>query len=317
MQRLNLRYLPVTRAMQLKSPFARFHFAPAEMHGGGLRDISLPLPLVGDPDRCEVWELDGESHAQVKDGITCIDCADYRLLIASNESNDDIESASTSIYARLLPVLEEYRQVIKIWNYLPGINIGSGDDERYKRFCSGRARAFIDAGLDLQAPPAGTAVGCDPDTPLMIVLLATQHSIETVENPRQISAFRYPRQYGPRSPSFSRAAQLAGATSKQLFLSGTAAIVGHESRHAEDLKGQAAETLRNLESLIGTANGESPCAGSGLYRLYLRQPDQLDDALDALAPLAVDQDQLVVLKADICRTELLLEVDGLIGAEEV
>ena len=48
---------------------------------------------------------------------------------------------------------------LKIWNYIPGINEGEGDDECYRQFCIGRAEALA-AGYGEQPPmPAATAIG--------------------------------------------------------------------------------------------------------------------------------------------------------------
>ena len=59
-----------------------------------------------------------------------------------------------------------------------------------------------------------------------------------VENPRQVSAWRYPRQYGRTPPSFARAMMLPAQDA--LAISGTAAVVGHASAHHDDLRGPAA-----------------------------------------------------------------------------
>ena len=65
----------------------------------------------------------------------------------------------------------------------------------------------------------------------------------------KVSAYRYPRQYGPQPPSFARAMLPPTATQHPLLLSGTAAVVGHASQHADALLAQIDETFLNL-SLI-------------------------------------------------------------------
>ena len=79
---------------------------------------------------------------------------------------------------------------LKIWNYIPGINEGSGDEERYRQFCLGRADAvLIDPG-DLPPLPAATAIGTHPDEPaLQVYFLAGSLPGLDVENPRQVSAW--------------------------------------------------------------------------------------------------------------------------------
>ena len=139
------------------------------------------------------------------------------------------------------------RHVVRIWNYLGAINRGEGDAERYKHFCDGRAQgmgAFFAEGF-----PAATAIGhLGHEHHLQIYLLACDQPGQRVENSRQVSAWRYPRQYGCIPPSFARAMSLP--TQDALAISGTAAVVGHASAHQDDLNAQLGETLANLESLL-------------------------------------------------------------------
>ena len=89
------------------------------------------------------------------------------------------------------------------------INAGPGDRERYRQFSVGRAESFEASGLaDVQSPP-GTAIGGPQGSPFTVVLLASRHPCQLVENPRQMSAFEYPADYGPRSPKFSRGGVLS------------------------------------------------------------------------------------------------------------
>ena len=57
--------------------------------------------------------------------------------------------------------------------------------------------------------PAACALGSRNGSPLVIYFLASRQPVTPVENPRQISAYDYPAQYGPK-PAFSRASILGG-----------------------------------------------------------------------------------------------------------
>ena len=122
-----------------------------------------------------------------------------------------------------------------------------------------------------------------------------------IETPRQVSAFRYPERYGARAPLFARATLACG----MLFISGTASIVGHESRHAGDVAAQADEMLRNLEALLSQAR-RLGCALSPAElraKLYLRHPRDGDVVRERLraAGLAAPV---------ICRPELDVEIEA-------
>ena len=47
--------------------------------------------------------------------------------------------------------------VLRLWNYFDAINLGDGDEERYRRFCVGRARGAQANAADRY--PAATAIG--------------------------------------------------------------------------------------------------------------------------------------------------------------
>ena len=61
-----------------------------------------------------------------------------------------------------------------------------------------------------------------------------------VENPRQVSAYRYPPTYGPRVADLLArgAGRTSAAATIALFISGTASIVGHETVHQGDVRAQ-------------------------------------------------------------------------------
>ena len=147
--------------------------------------------------------------------------------------------------------------LLRIWNYLDAITLGDGDTERYRQFCVGRARGLGD--FDASGLPAATAIGrCDDDRTLQVYWLAARESGMPVENPRQVSAYRYPREYGPQSPSFARAMLPPPGSTMPLLLSGTASVVGHASLHSGALLAQLNETFANFDSLLAAARARQP-----------------------------------------------------------
>ena len=87
--------------------------------------------------------------------------------------------------------------------------------------------------------------------------------------------------------------------------------------HPGDAHAQLDETLRNLASLcdsVSEIDQDSPkliLDEQSVLRVYLRDPNDylaISTALkDQLGPGA---DQVVFLQGDICRQELMLEIDG-------
>ena len=161
--------------------------------------------------------------------------------------------ATAQAYAEICATLEaqHYPHLLRVWNYLPDINRDSHGTERYRQFNTARQHALQACGRARRAAcrrPLRSAP--TSDSPVVVYFLAGRSAPVFVENPRQVSAYHYPRQYGTHSPLFSRAALLRQPQSLTLFVSGTASIVGHRSLHIGDTAAQTRETLTNIEALL-------------------------------------------------------------------
>ncbi len=232
-----------------------------------------------------------------------------------------LEEAAEAAYLGLLQfhATTPYRHVWRIWSFVANINEGAGDNERYKQFCLGRARAFaaVRATLPGIGYPAATAVGKPAGArSLQVCWLAGRDPGVEIENPRQLAAYRYPRCYGPAAPSFSRAMLVPG---QLLLVSGTASIVGHESVHPGDTIAQLHETLDNLDALLQRAGEVAGRPGpqlgpESLLKVYLRHAEDAAPVVQQLHARLGERIPLVVLAADICREELLLEIEAVVPA---
>jgi chorismate lyase/3-hydroxybenzoate synthase len=280
----------------------------------------LSLTTIGDSHRYENWWYRGKVDFQVVHNVRLAECDDYTVAIvsASCSNTEDFRNATFSAYSNLLSAVRatEHAKIVKIWNYIGGINSGENDCERYKQFSIGRADAFSGFGVDDNSVPTATAIGTTQNQELLIIALASRNAFRSVENPRQLSAFKYPRRYGPKSPKFCRAGLVSGESHNLYLISGTAAVVGHESVHPYNSKLQLAETIRNLNSLFRAA---SLCAGADqwaidgamILRAYLRDPNDREFVAKELKQkLNLDDTNVVYIQGSICRRELMIEIDG-------
>jgi len=295
---------------------AVFGFGDAAPSSDDPRYLRVNLQPHG-PAPLEVWRSDGPvSHGRT-DGVAWAESGDLQFgaLQLDEPGEEDIGAAASDAYQRLLAFTAErgYPHLLRIWNYLDAITDGDGDEERYRRFCIGRA-----AGLGDYEPgrlPAATAIGrLDGRRQLQVYWLATTTPGRPLENPRQISAWRYPRQYGPQPPSFARA-MLPASAAMPLLLSGTAAIVGHRSLHADSVATQLDETLANFASLIGAAREHRPALPAGFgsgsrLKVYVRDAAELDHVSQLLDRRLDPAVARIILHAQVCRGELALEIDG-------
>jgi len=237
---------------------------------------------------------------------------------AEVDDRDGMQAAAHRAYSDLFALLAagDTPHLLRLWNYFPGINGDGGGVERYRQFNAGRQQAFIEAHRSaFEGSPAACALGT-AGGPLRVYFIAGRTPPLAIENPRQVSAYRYPNAYGPRSPTFSRAAIAPlGDGRTMLFISGTASIVGHETMHVGDVRRQTEESLVNIDAVRAVAadRAGAPFPHEALtYTVYVRRPADLpvvrmvfDATVGARAAA-----NAIYLQADICRAELLVEIEA-------
>jgi chorismate lyase/3-hydroxybenzoate synthase len=246
----------------------------------------------------------------------------FGSITAHEESDAALDRTTEMAYRQLLRLLHEsgFPHLWRIWNYFPRINEEEQGLERYRLFCMGRYQALAETLPRFPGSlPAGTAVGTKRG-PLQIYFLAGAHAATHMGNPRQVNAYDYPKIYGPRSPSFARATLSRSESATHLFISGTASVVGHQSQHAGLIDMQALETMTNLRALIDRARGANGLLDRGMkiqsvFKVYVRHSHHLDTVRGILRAPFLLSGRLLYLQGDLCRKELLVEIEGLMTAD--
>ncbi|MCP4847529.1 MAG: hypothetical protein GY899_06240 [Verrucomicrobiaceae bacterium] len=281
-----------------------------DSHGATL-SVEIPL-LLGEGtkpllDQCRIHEskgfIIGESGNQMA-GISCI------------EVGNSPEEPSYEIYSAIIEIIGQ-RQIHRMWNYVPGINEESNNLENYRAFNIGRHRAFVSAyGNDYskRISPA-SAVGANGTT-LAVAFIAGNDVLENVENPEQTPAYSYPLEHGPKSPSFTRGAHGTVESIPTAYLSGTSSIKDHQSVGNNDLTSQYQTTIDNMR-LVTESLGYPDAMGNGQamnreFTFYLRNKRDLNSAIDLFRATTGESGVACTrfLHSDICRRELLLEIEG-------
>jgi chorismate lyase/3-hydroxybenzoate synthase len=285
---------------------------------------SVCMPVLGGaPLWIERWRS-GEPIRYTRTGAVQLACTSTLVFgtvsaaetVPAPAGRSALEVATEWAYGEIHSALARagWPHLLRVWNYLPDINVETHGLERYRQFNAGRRRALLAGGLPTTgAVPAASALGCARG-PLSIYFLAARSAPRFIENPRQVSAYHYPREYGPRAPSFSRATVLGSATGPRLFISGTSSIVGHRTLHAGDPAAQSRETLTNIEALL--AQIPEFTLADLAYKIYVRHAADLplvqrevDAAIGTAAPR-------IYLQADVCRAELAVEIEATGGCAE-
>lgn len=187
-----------------------------------------------------------------------------------------------------------YRQVARTWFYLADIL------QWYGEFNRARNVAYTDVGLiGPHGPhlPASTGIHARQRgggrVSLDLLAVAGTGTFTVRHNPRQPEALDY-------GSAFARAVQIGAL----LEISGTAAIdAAGRSVHDGDLPAQVAYTLDAIQALIEPAGAKLTDLLAGC--LFVKH--RADRA--AVAQL-LDELPLVGIHADVCRPELLVEIDA-------
>lgn len=245
---------------------------------------------------------------------------DQLCAIVLSEPDDpgaDAALAAETLYRKLIRKLGDssFGYPLRLWNYFPAINHGNDDRERYRRFCVGRGRALEAAGLNDARMCAATAIGGEQPVMQLVALAGVSPGI-SIENPRQVSAWNYPRRYGPRQPAFARATGIELENGRAgLLVSGTASVIGHATAHSGDALAQTDEAASNLDALLGHAAGvmNRPKLArfnrDSLARVYIRHAEDwpaIEQRLRKRWPAL----KLCALRGDVCRGDLLVEIEA-------
>jgi chorismate lyase/3-hydroxybenzoate synthase len=300
--------------------------SPGQPHGlGAYPVVCLDIPQFNGPPLAEVWTSNLPVTYHQAEGIHCAmnDEVLFGALQVEEIPGTLLDTVTYTAYQRLLVQARAlgYPHLLRVWNYFPHINRVSDGLERYQRFCAGRYQALAEGLSDFpRTLPAGTAVGT-MSGPLNIHFLAARQPGTHVENPRQVSAYEYPRVYGPRSPSFARATLRLSISGSHLLIAGTASVVGHVSEHIGECHKQTLEIIHNLNALLthterlhGIARGQ--WYGQALFKIYIRHPEHFATVRDILKEQLPSHTQVLYLQGEMCRSELLLEVEGILGQEK-
>ena len=281
--------------------------------------LSTGLELLS-PENCCEQVLSSVPVIKANTDKLMIAHSDHFLWVAcwaDEKEFNNLTEATESIYSQLLGVIANtgYQHLIRVWNYFERINQQEDGLERYRQFCVGRFNAFCASGLSEESFPSACALGHSGGH-LVVYAVASKVRPVHFENPNQQSAYFYPSEYGPRSPSFSRASVIKTDDSHALvFVSGTASVVGHKTAHPFDVNQQLKVTFNNLDVLTQQIQNQyqlaQPCSLTpSLLKIYIRNASDLNlikQSVDAHFP-GVDT---VYLRSDICRADLMLEIDGI------
>ena len=207
-----------------------------------------------------------------------------------------------------------YRQ----WNYIQGITMLNDGSQNYQEFNDARSIFYNKYEWD-NGYPAATGIGADAGGVVVEVNAIKSHDKNfPIDNPLQIAAHNYSQDVldgkvietlkERTTPKFERA-RLLGNT---IFISGTAAIKGEHSINSLNAVEQTAETMGIMDRLVSKENIPTENNGShyDLLRVYVKHKEDIEavkEYMDTHYPEPLKH----YLVSDVCRPELLVEIEGI------
>jgi enamine deaminase RidA (YjgF/YER057c/UK114 family) len=301
----------------------------------------LQPPCNGAALTIEAWAIGGEGVQVQRHGphAVAVSFRDVRWVYCAGVKP---KAAATAVYPQVISGLEQMRAVlaqagsrfehiVRTWFYLGKIT--EPDQNKIQRYYElNRARTdfyhglnFCPSLLDPQAPrgvyPASSGTGTSGKSLVMgcVSLQIGRKSgfLVPLENPQQTPAYAYHPRYSPKSPKFSRAMALVLDDHITTWISGTASVINSESCYEEDIGKQTEQTIDNLERLIspenfafhGVSGARSTLRDLAKVRVYLKRQQDFDQCR-AICQRRLGAVPTVYALADICRPELLVEIEG-------
>ena len=306
-------YYPVYAAARDKlphfgsGPFSYVEGAPPWGNGLGGIQIHAVRPAAGDGFRVledaggprgRVWERDGASYVHLT-GIGGL----------PQGGRGEQAAAMFGEVERLLGSCSAgMHDLVRTWIWLDGISEG------YDRLNGARTARFRSSGLipasGKEPPaylPASTCVGAR--TPAGGFCSADGLAVTGAVRVVPLAGGLQPPAWGYGS-AFSRGICLEEKECRQLFVSGTAAIDGEgRSLHPGDVRAQVEETFDVVRSLIAAEGAGFRDIRSAT--IYLKRGADLEVYDTVARRWGLGELPAVVVVADICRDELLFEMDAL------
>lgn len=232
----------------------------------------------------------------------------------------DIGEQSVKVFDRIGNILESesfaISDIIRQWNYIEHITEVNDGVQNYQLFNDARSDFYSSADW-LNGYPAATGIGCDAGgvTVVVYAVKGFKGANKPIDNPLQIPAHKYSgkvlasgKEVASTTPKFERGRLLMDV----VFVSGTAAIKGENSEFSDDACVQAKEAIDVVEHLVKPCNISKDCTGFhfDLMRVYVRRQEDMETVREVFMA-HFGNTPIHFLTADICRPELLLELEGI------
>jgi enamine deaminase RidA (YjgF/YER057c/UK114 family) len=245
---------------------------------------------------------------------------------------DDTRKAAVAAFEMVAEILHRenlsMNHLVRQWNFIGDILGMKEGCQNYQVFNEVRSE-YYKKYRTVAGFPAATGVGMKYGGVFLdFCALKADETIklQAVSNPNQINAYEYDQQVlkgvtaGTSSvkhpPQFERGLLMTNKTNSTLFVSGTASIIGQETIGKGDINEQTIVTIENIMKVadherIKKLTGKSDLRPGkfSLLRVYIRKQEDFN-LVKNICNEHFPNDPVIFIEADICRDDLLTEIEA-------
>ncbi|MDR2388785.1 MAG: endoribonuclease L-PSP [Tannerellaceae bacterium] len=296
------------------------HFANQEPTSSYVSQPPLHASLLMEVHSIVADEIDQITHKHFQNNpYTLLENPAGRFLFAGGFQSDvhtSVEQQSIEVFRRIEELLKHehipVHSIIRQWNYIERISCFSKGEQHYQSFNNARSD-FYAKDTWPYGYPAATGIGASSggvvvDLDAAVFTSSNAYTVP-IDNPLQVAAHTYSDKVlktthrKKATPKFERAKSMVFGNRRIVYISGTAAIRGENSLNNAGMEHQLHITMENIIQLTSKAQ-------LIMLRVYLK-----NKADYALAQRLINEYHLPIpvsyMSADVCREELLIEIEGI------
>ncbi|MDP4289969.1 MAG: hypothetical protein Q8908_02720 [Bacteroidota bacterium] len=304
----------------------------APIDGGTILEVWLmEYPETG----CEFTFNQGEQVSALH-----LECPDFSCLFSTqySASHQGFKENTFETFNLLDATLHEtgfdYGDIVRQWNYIEDITLlDTVSDEylqNYQIFNDVRS-FFYEQSNFTNGYPAATGIGAaNGGCTIEVIALKekNQNSVKPITNFLQVDAHSYSSTVlvgdaikelpKASTPKFERGKFIHFGDEGFLFISGTASIIGEKTVYTENVENQTITTIQNIEHLLSTNNLNKNNINNiskprlHNYRVYLKNESDYPK-VKSLCDAHFGPESGFFVKADVCRSNLLVEIEANYG----
>lgn len=260
----------------------------------------------------------------------------YKEVWSAGLGNDlypnDTRKAAIAAFESVAGILSRenmtFNNVVRQWNYIGNILEINKGFQNYQLFNEVRSD-YYKKYRTIHGYPAATGIGMKYGGVFIdfcAVISDDKLRIKAVENPNQVNAYEYSQQLlkgltgkgkaVKNPPQFERALLMVNNKNKNLFISGTASIIGQETIGKGDVREQTLVTIENIHKLTDSeriaqllGNQDIAPGKYELLRVYIKNQEDFPEVMKICTD-HFPEVPAIFIESDICREDLLTEIEA-------